>query len=380
MIILILPSWYVSSYNKLSGVFFKEQAEAIAKHKEIRKVIVFAINIIRLKDIVNKKKLDIGYKYKVVNNVHTYTLNLLYLPKVSNWLRFLLGKYLLNKILINEQKINVIHLHSFFNGDLAIWLNKKFKLPYVVTEHTTYFSRDKLSKKQLNYAKNVFKNSKLNIAVSNEFKKLLEGKFGLPFKYIPNIVSSEFLYTGKRSLNNFQFINVGFLDKKKNQDMLIKAFNKAFKEEENVKLLIVGDGGEFENLQGLINESNSSDRIHLFGRASREQIKKLLITSKAFVLASKYETFGVVLIEAMLSGLPVVSTKCGGPESIIKDETLGVLTEINEDSLAKGMKKLYDNHYKYNSKNIISYVKNNFSEEVVVKGLVGIYKNLLTCK
>lgn len=374
MIVLIIPSWYVSSYNELSGVFFKEQAEALAKNESVNKVIVLAINHIRIKDLIKKRHFDFGYDYKIINNVHTHTLNLPFIPKITNLLRFFLGKKILKKIVLNEKRIDIAHLHSYFFGDFVMWLKNEFKIPYVVTEHTTDFSRDIMSTDQLHYAKKIFQKSNLNIAVSNEFKGLLENKLKETFLYIPNIVSSDFLYNEKRKLNVFQFINIGFLEKKKNQNMLIRAFNNAFLDTKDVSLLIVGDGNEYKNLKKLISDLRLKNRVKLFGRASRTEIRELLIKSNAFVLASKNETFGVVVVEAMLSGLPVVSTKCGGPESIINDVSLGVLTDVNEDSLSDGMKELYNNYTRYRSEKISSYANDNFSEKVVINKLVKIYK------
>ena len=118
-------------------------------------------------------------------------------------------------------------------------------------------------------------------------------------------------------------------------------------------------------------------QITLYGRANRDEIKKLLQNSDAFVLSSKYETFGVVLIEAMACGLPVISTKCGGPESIINSDKIGLLTDINEIDLSNGLKQLYNNRKEYVPSFIRQYVENTFSEEYICKRLDEIYKEVL---
>jgi glycosyltransferase involved in cell wall biosynthesis len=101
---------------------------------------------------------------------------------------------------------------------------------------------------------------------------------------------------------------------------------------------------------------------------------KQLQHSDAFVLSSNYETFGVVLVEAMSCGLPVVSTKCGGPESIIVNENLGLLVEPTAKALAEGMQKMVQTHY--DNTVIRNFAIENFSEKVISEKLIDIYKKI----
>ena len=118
------------------------------------------------------------------------------------------------------------------------------------------------------------------------------------------------------------------------------------------------------------------EQIRLYGFATREEILKELQSSNAFVLSSKYETFGVVLIEAMSCGLPVVSTKCGGPESIIINEKLGLLTDNNNsNALANIMLNVYKSSY--DSKYIRESCIENFSQNVVALKIKKVYEDIL---
>jgi glycosyltransferase involved in cell wall biosynthesis len=179
-----------------------------------------------------------------------------------------------------------------------------------------------------------------------------------------------------KNQNEFKFINIAFLDKKKNQNMLIYAFEKAFKDKPDIKLTIVGNGLEYNNLFNLIKELNMEKQISLYGKANRDEVKKLLQNSDVFVLSSKYETFGVAVVEAMACGLPVVSTKCGGPESIIIDDRLGYLSDLNVNDLSNKILEINQNRDKFNSKYIREYIENNFSEKFVVSKLQEIYREI----
>jgi glycosyltransferase involved in cell wall biosynthesis len=94
-----------------------------------------------------------------------------------------------------------------------------------------------------------------------------------------------------------------------------------------------------------------------------------------FVLPSDVETFGVVVIEAMAMGLPVVATASGGPEDIITKET-GVIVERNSNSLAKGIMGVIANYGNYNKEIIRSYILNNFSGKIISDQYIEIYYHL----
>jgi glycosyltransferase involved in cell wall biosynthesis len=116
-----------------------------------------------------------------------------------------------------------------------------------------------------------------------------------------------------------------------------------------------------------------NEQIELFGSATREEVKDLLCQSDCFVLSSKVETFGVVLIEAMSCGLPVLSTKCGGPESIITNDDLGIL--CNQEELSEKMKNI--SQETFSGDTIRKYVVDSFSNSSLSQQLKIIY---LDCK
>ena len=378
--VLIIPSWYVNSYNQISGSFFREQAIALAKNPKL-KVGLISVQPIGIKPIIKTKKFIFRRGYLLDNNVHTYFFDyphLLRNESIAESIRLNIFKKIFKKY-VNENGLpDIVHLHSFYAGEMAIWLKGVFKIPYVVTEHSTAFSRQILTYKQKELAEKVFTQSKLNIAVSHQFKNLLEQLFNINFYYLPNIVDNYFLNLNpKQKLecsSNFIFINIGFLDKKKNQSLLINSFYKSFFTNKNIKLWIVGDGPEYSNLEKLIERLELTEQVTLFGRVSRKEVKRLLSQAHVFVLSSLVETFGVVIIEALAMGLPVIATKCGGPESIITSKNLGLLVENdNEEEMTRALLYIVKNFKDYDKFILKDYVRNNFSEEIIVQKLINIY-------
>jgi len=382
MHVLIIPSWYPNTYNDLNGVFFQEQAEALAKNNT--KVGVIALTQVTIQDILKNKKLHFENNEHIQNDVATYQKDYFIFPKIYRKLtickirREYHFKKLFKEYIAKNGTPDIVHLHSFFYGHLAIWIKKEYNIPYVVTEHSTTFARDLLSHSEIQYATKVYEQANKTLAVSQEFSKLLKEKTKVSFDYLPNIVNVDFFKNiqEKSDTGKIRFITIGHLVPKKNQNMLIKAFTLAFEKEKNIELLIVGEGPEYQNLEKSIQTLNAEKNIKLYGKASRKEVKELLIGSDIFVLSSFYETFGVVLIEALSCGLPLVSTKSGGPESIIINEKIGLLSETNEKELAKAMKDVYTNLEKYNTEYLQEYVEENFSEKAVTDQLLNIYKDI----
>ncbi|HRS66531.1 MAG TPA: glycosyltransferase, partial [Spirochaetia bacterium] len=176
----------------------------------------------------------------------------------------------------------------------------------------------------------------------------------------------------------FIFLSIASLDINKNQNTLLEAFAEQFKNNKNIKLIIVGNGPLKNYLIDKSKQLNVEEQVIFFGSATREQVKLLYNSSDAFVLSSKYETFGVVLIEALSCGLPVIATKCGGPESIITNENVGELVAIDKEQIGKAMLKVYKNYQKYDREYIRKYAIDNFSNSVVVGKLIKIYEDVIS--
>ena len=275
-------------------------------------------------------------------------------------------------------QIDLIHVHNSVAGEAALWCKNRFNIPYCITEHSSTYARGLVKEYEMKTYKEIYQNSECNIAVSKEFCQLLSKTFDLSFEYIANIVDTNYFLPSKNKDSNksFKFINIANLNKNKNQSSLIKAFSKAFSNNKNVSLFILGGGSEYENLKKEIDINAMQKQISLYGFATREEVLRELQSSDAFILSSDYETFGVVLIEAMSCGLPVISTKCGGSMSIITDEQYGLLVEKNDTGiLADAMLKVYNNTY--NSQYIRDYCIENFSEDAVVYELNKVYEKIL---
>ena len=383
MNIIILPTTYPTMHDSHAAIFVKDQVNALQKNYNVNISVIGALPV-SFKDIFRKKVFKFGYFESFENGVN---INLFIFPSIpklkrfNNYIRYILNKRLLKKITKKYGKADIIHVHNFVAGEAALWYKKEFNVPYCVTEHSSIFSHNLFRKYEINLYNKVYSYSSYNIAVSKKFSSFLSEKLSIKFHYLPNVVDTDFFVPCKKNeniLNGFNFINIGYLNRNKNHLLLIKAFVSVFKGDKNIKLSILGDGIEFTRLKKEIEINNMQDQINLYGFAPRDEVLRELQKSDALVLSSKYETFGVVIIEAMSCGLPIVATKCGGPETIVTNDNLGLLVEQEINDLGLGMQKIIKNNY--NKKYIRNSVVNNFSEQVISEKLIKIYYKVINIK
>lgn len=382
--ILIIPSWYPAKADDIDGSFFREQALALSKKGH--KVGVIASSMYSLRDWKSIAFKPHSVQFENDKGVLTYRQQRVnYTPRlkdITRARRVRIGTRLVDKYVIDNGVPDIVHVHSLINaGFIAYKVKQKYGIPYVVTEHSSAFARELVDKKTIKQLMPVIESSTRNIAVSNEFKNLLENTFkNNKWKYIPNIVSDEFLEYKFQADNNFEaftFSNICLMSPNKRVDLVILAFAKAFKGNPNIKLKLGGDGPIKSSLEELAKCEGISEQVTFLGALERERVKEEIAKSDAFVLSSEYETFGVVIIEALALGKPVIATRCGGPESIIVPE-VGYLVDKNSvECLARGMIELYENRDKYSVKDIREYCRTNFSEEAVINKLTDIYQNIL---
>lgn len=151
--------------------------------------------------------------------------------------------------------------------------------------------------------------------------------------------------TGEKdnSSDNFSIIAVGRLEQQKRFDLLINSFAQLKDLYPNWQLNIFGEGQLRSELEFLCEKLNLCDRVFLPGRV--KNIHNKMRQSDLFVLSSSYEGFGMVIVEAMACGLPVISTDCpSGPSEIITNNVDGILVpNENAKKLVKAMDYLMSN-------------------------------------
>jgi len=219
--------------------------------------------------------------------------------------------------------------------------------------------------------------------VSSALLHTLESSCSATFpraRVIPNILSDLFLRSHPSPVpmaDTFTFLNVALLKPTKRQDLLLSAFAQAFGRDASVRLRIGGYGPEMRRLKKLAQDLGIGDRVTFLGKLDRAQVLDEMNLCHAFVLSSEFETFGVVVIEALSQGKPVVATRCGGPEDILHARN-GILVRKNdEDALAVALARMRADFPNYDSDRIRYDCLKHFSENAVVTQLASMYEDVL---
>ena len=377
MHIMVVPSWYANPQNKVHGSFFKEQFLALQKSGEKVTVAYNEIWPITRLGRVREKR---GLSFQVEDGLRTYRYkDYNYLPKNHNMFKFFNKRMekLYLEIVKKEGKGDVIHAHSaFWGGISAAFVAKKYNIPFVLTEHSSLKNSVYVKDSYYKYIKEAYDSADKLITVGNGLKKELENYTDNNIEVIHNLVDfSKFKVKETEKHEGVKLFSLAYLVEGKGMEALIKAFNEAFKDE-NVTLKIGGDGEKRHELEALIKELNLESKVELLGMLSREEVVSEINNCDGFVLASEHETFGVVYIEAMALGKPVLGTKNGGAEDIIRDYN-GILVENkNHKELVKGLKEFVHNINSYDKTLIREMCINNYNEDVIVQKIEDIYNKL----
>lgn len=398
---MVIPSWYSSPRNTVHGSFFKEQFKALSSSGE---KISVAYNEIWPITMIGKIREIRGLNFDIEDGLRTYRYkDYNYLPK--NPLMFKSFNKRMEKLYLeiikNEGKVDIIHAHSAFWGAIgASYISKKYNIPLVITEHSSLKYAKYVRESYKKYIYEAYENADVLIAVGNELKKEIQTYVNRDIKVIPNMVDlniftidenndknkdkCEFIngnvYNNKKSKDlkkEFKFFSCAFLEEGKGMEDLIKAFTKAFKGYNNdVTLRIGGDGTLKESLRELIKNLNMENQIELLGKLSREEVSREMIKCDAFALPSEHETFGVVYIEALACGKPVVGADNGGAEDIINKENGIIAKKNNIEDIANALCSIRDNYDTYDKNKIREKIILNYSEKVLVEKLKGVYKEV----
>jgi glycosyltransferase involved in cell wall biosynthesis len=270
---------------------------------------------------------------------------------------------------------DVLHVHSVLDaGVLAMRLSARFRIPYVMTEHSTAFARGQLSVDELQLASKIARNASSRIAVSPQLAELLRRTLCVgsgDWVTVPNIVDTSFFLHPLGTINpgKFTFINVGLMDVKKGQDVLLMAFARARRVDPHLALVIVGDGEEETRLRKLAQTLGLGDDVTFAGRLSRSQVRDRVSDADGLVLSSSVETFGVVVAEALALGKPVVATRCGGPESIVREGDGELAPAGDIEGLATAMVRVARERNRFDPVTLREGCRARFGEDSVVRML-----------
>ena len=274
-----------------------------------------------LVDVANLQALDNDVRLIIINDHYEKDL----MQRISSRIRlklynrrpgapFILTAFQLFLFILRTRP-DIIHIHipklivpTFF-----------FRKKVVCTIHNV-----KINSKLIRFNKHL-------IAISKSVKTDMKTRYQKESTLIYNAIDTRKVVAKTLSPNgihSFKIVQVSRLNhKQKGQDILIKAFKNISELNPDVTLTLIGDGASKQSLESLIRSENLQDRIELIGNKDREWVYNNLHQYDIYVQPSRFEGFGLTVVEAILSGLPVIVSNVDGPMEIIENGRYGLYFE-----------------------------------------------------
>jgi glycosyltransferase involved in cell wall biosynthesis/endonuclease/exonuclease/phosphatase family metal-dependent hydrolase len=300
---------------------------------------------------------------------------------------------------LKDFKPDIVHAHHpFILGDTALRISNKYRIPLVFTHHTRYedythyvpIGLPALKRFVIEITCGYAELADYVFAPSRSVKEyLLRDEVRTPIEIIPTGVEPVFFeakdarrFRSKYAIaENKKIIgHVGRLAKEKNLTFLVPAVIEYLKQDPQAVFVLVGKGPAYEEILKLIKENECEDRFFFTGVLEGEELVEAYQAMDVFAFSSKTETQGMVLLEAMAAGTPVVALRASGVSDIVEDGKNGFLIDDEDrDAFITVLGRFLDLSEREKKKFSERAVKKAraLSIEATTKKALGIYEKLL---
>ena len=267
--------------------------------------------------------------------------------------------------LIPKLKLDIIHTHHpVLLGQTAATKARDLNLPLVFTFHTQYqeythyfpFPQEQvqefLKSTIMHWMRDFMRKCQHIVIPSESMRSILVNDYGLVdrFTVIPTGIdinpykkaNGSQLRTEWGWQDDKVIISAGRLAEEKNWVTLLQAFAQAQKVQPAIRLVLLGDGPQAEALKQLVGELGIAERVTFVGKVPFTEVPTYLKSADLFAFASITETQGLVTLEAMAAGLPVVAVDASGTRESVDDGAQGFLVQNDAQDLANGILKLVE--------------------------------------
>ena len=279
-------------------------------------------------------------------------------------------------------------------GSLALWLKKRYGIPYVIVEHWSGFLpengaylRNNGSLKRKIYEK-IAAEASVIMPVSERLKEAMQ-TCGIPnarWEKIHNVVD-DFFFEKPELRNDVitesrdgrkTLLHVSCFDEAaKNVKGLLRAAKMLTEKRQDWQLVLVGTGADYKEVRAYAETlAFPAGTLRWTGELTPREVAEEMHKADAFVLPSNYENAPVVLSESLAMGLPIIASRVGGIPEMVDDESGILVPTRDEKALAEAMDEMLDNLDKYDSEKI-RLQGEQYSFETVGKHFKAVYESVL---
>ena len=368
--ILFISSWYPNRLEPTNGNFVQRHAASVQLLHDVE-----VLHAIGDRNLANTYL----HEDEIKDGVRTVTVY--YRNSANPLINFIRRMNAYRMGFSKITKPDLVHANILHNSMLfAVYLKKRFNIPYVISEHWSGFlkeNRSRLSKSRQFISKFIAQHSSRVIPVSHYLEQDLKSfKWSSKYSVVGNVVDTA-LFSVQHTKNDvFTFLHISNLIPLKNPDAIIRAALRLRQYSPHFQLHIGGDG-DVMRLEKIINEANAGSFIKTFSMLSLQEVAQRMKNSHCFILFSKYENFPCVLLESLSAGVPAIATNVGGIPEIIK-EGMGILINESEEELYAAMLSVLNGQVKFQEPSKLhGFIDDEFSMSKIAEKFSRIYYEVL---
>jgi glycosyltransferase involved in cell wall biosynthesis len=280
---------------------------------------------------------------------------------------------------------DVFHAHVYAAGLPAAVIGSRAGIPVVLTEHLSGFPRRTLGRVELRKARYAYKRTARALPVSHYLQEAIKS-YGIeaPFEVVPNVVDTSLFVPpdverGEEGVER-RLLFVGNLESAelKGFPTLLAALVRLFERRNDWRLDVIGDGPERARYETAAADLGLRGQVTFHGSQPKWLVAEMMGAADLLVAPSRIETFGAVIAEALVSGLPVVSTRVGGIPELIDDCNNGTLVSPDDPvALANALYDTLEDLCAFDRAAIAAAARDRYSLEVVGNRLTEIYESVV---
>jgi len=305
-------------------------------------------------------------------------------PNVRRWVRVVRSMF--REYVEHFGPPDIIHAHCVkWAGRTAMLICREYGVPYVITEHLpkdifmSEFGAPPSGAWQIPLLTEAYREAGMVVTVSEEQVEELACYFGSDYRHqaLSNVIDTNFFaYRTRKPMKNrcFRFCCLALFDERKGYDILFKAFNNLLKQV-NVQLDIAGANTDGEACRQLLQSAGCEDYVVCHGLLDKTAVRQVLYESDALVLATRNESQGLVLLEAMSTGIPAISTEAI-PRSVRPDCGYRYVPVDDAEALTEEMLRAV-RHPQSDGRELSDWVRRHASPAVIGQELEGIFMQVL---